>query len=144
MNLKVQYHVHKSHHWSLSWARWIQLTTATYCFSKTHYNFIFPLTSRFSFRISDQNFVRFSHLSHSCYMPRQSYISLLDDSNNIWWSVQVMMLPIMQSSWASCHFLPLRYKRVSSVSCFQIPSMYVPYLVWQNRFHTITKQEVKL
>jgi hypothetical protein len=35
---------------------------------------------------------------------------LLDHTNNILWSVQVMELLIMQSSPASHHFLPLRSK----------------------------------
>jgi hypothetical protein len=59
---------------------------------------------------SDQNSVCNSHLFHASYMPRPSHTHLFDHPNNIWWSVQVMKLLIMQSSPASYHFLPLRSK----------------------------------
>jgi hypothetical protein len=39
-----------------------------------------------------------------------SHSPWLEYPNNIWWIVQVMKLLIMQSSPASCHFLPLRSK----------------------------------
>jgi hypothetical protein len=59
------------------------------------------------FRFSNRNIVCVSRLSLACYMTSPSHPPCLDHSNNICWSVQVMELLIMQSSTASCHFLPL-------------------------------------
>jgi len=44
------------------------------------------------------------------YMPHPSQLPWFDHPNNIWWSVQVMKLLIIQSSPASLHFLPLKSK----------------------------------
>jgi len=59
---------------------------------------------------SNQNFVCVSHLSHACNMPHPSHLPWLDYLNNIWWSIHIMKLLIMQSSPSSCHFLPLGSK----------------------------------
>jgi hypothetical protein len=61
------------------------------------------------FRFYNQNIVCI-YLSHACYMFRLSHPPWLRDSSNIWWSVQVITLLIMQSSPASSHFLPPRFK----------------------------------
>jgi hypothetical protein len=62
----------------------------------------------FPFRFPKQNTVSIFNLSHARYMPRQSHPLWFDHTNNIWWSVQVTKLLIMQSSLASRHFLRLR------------------------------------
>jgi len=49
-------------------------------------------------------------ISIVCYMPHPSHPPWFDHPNNIWWSVQVMKLLIIQSSPASCHFFPPRFK----------------------------------
>jgi len=59
----------------------------------------FPL----HFRFDDKYFVYISHLCLACYMPRPSHLSVCDNTNNIWWSVKVMTLLIMQSSPPSRH-----------------------------------------
>jgi hypothetical protein len=41
----------------------------------------------------------------ACYMSHPSHPPWLDHPNNIWWTVQVMKLIIMQTSPASRHFL---------------------------------------
>jgi hypothetical protein len=79
------------------------------------YSNMFPSTARSSewslvFRFSNQYTVRVSNVSHACYTPCSSHPPSLDHPNNIWWSLQVMKLLIMQSSPFSRHFLPLRYK----------------------------------
>jgi putative component of membrane protein insertase Oxa1/YidC/SpoIIIJ protein YidD len=51
---------------------------------------------------------------------------------------------IMQSSPASCHFLPLMSKIFSTTPCTQTPSIYAPSLVKKTQFHTHTKLMVKL
>jgi hypothetical protein len=78
-------------------------------FPKIHSNITFPSTPRLfewslPFSFSDKNNVCIFNLSHACYMSRPSHPPCLDP-NNIWWSVQVMKLLIMQSSPASRHFL---------------------------------------
>jgi hypothetical protein len=82
-------------------------------FPKNHSNIIHPsMPSPF------ERFLPFSltkilyacHLSHACYMSRTSHLLWFDHPNNIWWSVQVMKLLIMQSSPVFRHFLPLRPK----------------------------------
>jgi hypothetical protein len=75
-------------------------------FPKIHSNILSPII----FTFPDQNCVRISHLSHACYMPRQSYRSWLHHPNNIWWIVQVMKLLVTLSSPASLQFLLLRSK----------------------------------
>jgi hypothetical protein len=54
---------------------------------------------------SYQNFVCIFYHSHVCYMLCPSHPLWFDHPNNIWWSVQVMKLLIMQCSPASHHFL---------------------------------------
>jgi hypothetical protein len=57
--------------------------------------------------------------------------------NNIWWSIYVMKLFIMQSSPASSHFLPLRSKYFLQHTVLK-HSHYVLPLVWETKFHTHT------
>jgi hypothetical protein len=61
------------------------------------------------FRTFGQNCISISHLSLACYMPRPSH-SWFHHSNNIWWSVQLMRILIMQASLAFRKFLSLRSK----------------------------------
>jgi hypothetical protein len=49
----------------------------------------------------------FSYI-HACYMFHESHLHWLDHRNNIWWSVQVRKLFIMQPFPASRHFLVRR------------------------------------
>jgi hypothetical protein len=58
-------------------------------------------------------------------------------------SAQVTQVLIMQSSPASCHFLPLRTKYSPQCPVLKhCQPMLVP-LVWETKFHTHTKQQVK-
>jgi hypothetical protein len=52
------------------------------------------------FRFSD----RFLISPHACCRPRSSYLPLFDLPKNIWWSVQVMKLLMMQCFPCSCRF----------------------------------------
>jgi len=84
-------------------------------FPNIHSNIIFPSTPCSSMwslpsKFYDQSFVYVSHLSHTCYMPRPSHPPPYDHPNNIWWSVLVMKLLIMQSSPFPYHFFPFRPK----------------------------------
>jgi hypothetical protein len=85
-----------------------------------------------------------SHLSHTCYMPRPSHLPWFDHPNNIWWSLEVMKLLIMQSSPVCRSILPPPYVQIfSSTSCYQTPSIYVLTLMWETKFRTQTKQQIK-
>jgi hypothetical protein len=64
----------------------------------------------FSFGLSHQNPVHVPPLSHACHMPRPSHSPLYDLSNDIWWWVQIMKLPILQLSPFSRYFIPVRSK----------------------------------
>jgi hypothetical protein len=89
-------------------------------FSKIHSNIILPSTLKYSewslsFWFSNQNFLCVSSLSHACYMPRPCHPTWFDHPNNIWWSLQVMKLLIMQPSPASRHFLLVTAMKTSHV-----------------------------
>jgi hypothetical protein len=61
-----------------------------------------PRSSALSLRFNyNQNFVRIFHLCHASHTSRQSHPPWYDHPNNIWWSIKVMRLIIMQSSLAS-------------------------------------------
>jgi hypothetical protein len=62
---------------------------------KIHSDPIFPPTPwssqwPLSFRLSHQNLVHFSLLSHACHMPRPPHSAWLDLPNDIWGRVQIM------------------------------------------------------
>jgi hypothetical protein len=88
-------------HWSLSWARWSQSTTSHTISLRS-----IPLLSTYlcldlpnvlPFWFSNQNFLCISYLSHAWFVSHLSHPPWGDHPNNIWWSVQVMKLLIMQS-----------------------------------------------
>jgi len=89
-------------------------------FSKIHSNIIFP--SVFRVVSSLQTKIHYTFLPHPYYMPHSSHPPWFDD-NNIWWSVQVMKLLIMQSS-APCHSLPLTYTYSPQLPVLKTPSIY--------------------
>jgi len=109
-------------------------------FTKIHSNIFFPSTPRSSkwslpLRFSDKIYVCISHLCHACYIPRQSHP--IGHSNNVWWSVQVTKLLIMQSSPASRHFLPLRSKYSPQHPVLYTPSSYDLSLLWETKWSSI-------
>jgi hypothetical protein len=100
------------------------------CFPKIHSNII-PSNSRssewtFYFRFSNLNIVYISHLFHACYMPHASHPPWFHDPNNIWWRLWVVKLLTVQSSPASCHFLPLTPKYSPQHPVLKTPSIYDP------------------
>jgi hypothetical protein len=111
---KFLYRVYKSPPLDAILATWIHSMSCTSFFLKIQSNIILPSTPRSSkrfdpFRFLNQKFVRIPHL-HTCYMPHPFHSPWFDRLNNMWLSAQIMKLLIMQSSPASCHFLPLRSK----------------------------------
>jgi hypothetical protein len=102
----------RAYHWSQSWVRWIQSTIShpislrTILLSSYHF-----LPNDSSLQVYQKSIVCISHISHAYYMPRPPHPPLFDHSNNIWWNVEVMKLPTIQSSPVSGHlhiFLLLR------------------------------------
>jgi hypothetical protein len=80
------------------------------------------------FNSSNQNHVRISHVSNSCYMPRPSNPPWFDHSNNIWWSVQIIKLLTMQFPPDPRHFLPLRSKYSQQRTIFEhLQFMFFPW-----------------
>jgi hypothetical protein len=68
---------------------------------------VFPSTPRSSesslpFMSSNQNFVCIFHVSHEGYIPRSFHLPWFDHPNDIWLSVQVKKLIIMQLSASPC------------------------------------------
>jgi hypothetical protein len=59
------------------------------------------------------------HFFRACYMTRPSHCPSFDHPNNIWWSVKVTKLLIMQSFPLSHHFIPLNSQTPST---YALPS----------------------
>jgi len=115
MEPKVHYHVHKSLPLVPILGQMHPVHTFSSCIPRICSNIFFsskPKSSKWSlpFRFSDQYFVWNSHLFHAWYIPCLPHPPWLDHPNNIWWSIHIIKLLIMQSSSASYHFLPLRSK----------------------------------
>jgi hypothetical protein len=89
-------------------------------FAKIHFNIILSSTpsllSDLPFRLSNQNCVHISHLTHARYVPHPSHPSWSDHPNNIWWRVEIMQLLITQFSLPSCLFILLRSKYLCNIS----------------------------
>ena len=85
------------------------------------------------------------HLSpHTCHMSRPSHSSRLDHPNNIGLRVQIIKFLIMYFSPLPCYLVPFRPKYSSSAPYSQTPSAYVPPSSCETKFHTHTKQQVKI
>jgi hypothetical protein len=117
--------IHCRHHKSPSLVRIIShmnpVRTCQPYFHKIHVNITLPSTPRSlrvvsSPRVSNQNFVRISHLLHPCYKPHPSHPPWFEHPNNIRRRLQIMELLIMQLSPPSCHFVLLR-SRYSPKHC---------------------------
>ena len=101
-----------------------QSTRQFYCL--IHFNIILPSTPRsfkwcLSLRFPPTKTLYTPAAPHTCYMPRPSRFSLFDYQNSIWWSVQIIMLPVMQSSPVPCYFVSLSSKYLSQDPILENP-----------------------
>jgi hypothetical protein len=129
-----------AHHWSLSWARWIQSTPSLY-FLKIHSNIIFPSTPKSSewshpFTFSDQDFIWISQIIHACNVPYQSNTPCLDRPDHA--SYEAL---IMQLSPAFQHFFHVSSKNFPQHYVLR-HSQSLP-LVWENTHTHIKKHTSK-
>jgi hypothetical protein len=97
-------------HWSLSWARCTH-STPSHTISLISililsYNLSPGPPSGLFFLGFPTKILYAFVISHACYMYLSSHLPWFDRPNNVWRSVQVMMILIMQSSLASHYFLP--------------------------------------
>jgi len=97
-------------HPSLLWASSIQ--SITHIPLPGDLNIILPYTPGsperpISIRLSHQNPVYTSPLSHMCYMLRPSHSSWFNHLNNIWWVVNITKLLIMKFSPLPYYLVPL-------------------------------------
>lgn len=95
-----------------------------------------------SFRIPYQNSVNIP-LLHVCNVLCPSHPPWFVHHNNIQWVVQAVKLLIMQSSQASCYFLPLRSKHLPWHCSWALSSNTLP-IIWENKFHIHTKQHINI
>jgi hypothetical protein len=133
----------RSCHWSLSWARWIQ-STSSHCISLrsvilSSYPCLGLSSGLFSSSFPTRILYAFL-ISHMLLFSSSVSSSLIWSPNNIWRSVQVTKFLIMQSSPASFHFLPHRFKYFSHYPVLKHPqSMLFPYCVTDQVSHLYNK-----
>jgi hypothetical protein len=81
-----------------------------FCSIKIHFDNILPsslgLQNGLSLLgFSDRKFVCISHFFHACYMLCPSYLPSCDHHNNMWWTVQLVIVKFSPTFY---HYLPIR------------------------------------
>jgi len=84
---------------------------ATSHFLQIHFNIILPFVLRsYKWPLSLKSPLRTCPLSHTCYMPRSSRSSWVDNPHDICWVVHHIQLLLMQLCAVSCYLVPFRPK----------------------------------
>jgi len=110
---KVHYRIHKYPPPIPFLSQLDPVNTLTSHFPNIHLNIILPSTPEFPKWSLSLRFLHHKpliHLSspHTCYMPRPSNSSLFYYPKNIWWTVRIIKLLIMQFFPLPCYLVPLR------------------------------------
>jgi hypothetical protein len=94
-----------------------------------------------SFGLSHQNLLHFSLLSYMCHMTCPPHSLWFDLLNEIWRSMQIMNLLIVQLYPLTSYFIPLTSKYSPHNPVFKLPqSVCAFHLMWETKFHNHTKQ----
>jgi hypothetical protein len=147
-NQKVHCRVHKIPPPTSILSHMNQIRTLQPYFPKISFNIVLSSTPRsfkwsLSFRLSSQNFVRISHLPNSCQMVCPCHLPLFDDPNNIWW-IHIIKLLIMQFFFHPPVTSSALSLNVLLSSPFSNTVSLCSSINVETKFHTHTKQEVKL
>jgi len=109
-NLKIHYHIQESLPLDPILSQKNPVHTLTPYFFKIHFNITIPSTHvsptlSLPFKLSNQNPVRISHLSHAYYM-KQSYFHNAVNSTESYWSVQQSSLNL-EYAYRPCPYVSL-------------------------------------
>jgi hypothetical protein len=121
-------------HWTLLWARWIRFIYSHCIYLRSILRLSFHLRLGLPSGLFPSFFqakiLCFSHLTLACYMTGPCRPPWFYHLSNIWRSLQVTKLLVVQSSPASCHFLCLRSKYSPQhpllIGPIQAPIQWVP------------------
>jgi hypothetical protein len=106
-NPEVHYHVHKSLPLASILIQMNPVHIPPSYFSRIYFIIFLPSISRCPSGLFLSGFPSKTLLFHACHVPWPSHPLSLDTSN-IWQVMQITELIIVQFSWASYYFIPLR------------------------------------
>jgi hypothetical protein len=108
-----------------------------------YYHPIYALWSKWSppFRFSYHTFLRISHLSCACWMPRPSDYLWFDGPNNVWRREKIMTSSLCDYFHPPVtSFVLVPNILLSALFFSEMPSTYVLLIIWEKKFYTQTKE----